>query len=334
MIKRKKVLVIRFSSIGDMVLTSPVVRCLKGVVGLDLEVHYATKKIHAGIMEANPHVDMVHALEGSLWDLIKHLRAEKFDYVIDLHNNLRSNLIRLALAKKSRGFYKLNVQKWLMTRFKMNRLPPLHIVDRYLAAARGLGVENDGKGLDYFIPESDRGFPPALPKSFRTHFIAFGIGGKHATKRMPNEQIEAVCRGLNRPVVLLGGKEDFENGQAIQLACGPRVFNACGLFSLNQSAYLIKASDAVVTHDTGLMHIAAAFQKPVVSIWGNTVPEFGMAPYMPEKPGLSEIIEVKDLPCRPCSKIGYSKCPKGHFDCMTRIDTREVLNRLKKQGVS
>jgi ADP-heptose:LPS heptosyltransferase len=328
--EKKKVLVIRFSSIGDIVLTTPVVRCLKTTEGLQVDVHYATKKDFAGIVEANPYVDRVHVLDGGIFKLIRQLRAERFDYILDLHNNIRTWVIRLALRRPAKGFYKLNIRKWLLTNLKIHRLPDVHIVDRYMVTARKLGVKNDGKGLDFFIPDPDQVFPASVPPAFRKNYVAFVIGGRHFTKRLPNEKIIEICKAVGKPVVLLGGREDYINGQAIQSACGSAVLNACGLFSLNQSAFMVKESDAVVTHDTGLMHIAAAFKKRLVSIWGNTVPEFGMYPYMPDSPGNSELAEVKGLSCRPCSKIGFDKCPQGHFDCMNKISAREVADKLRK----
>ncbi len=322
-----KVLVIRFSSIGDIVLTTPVIRCLKNTLGLNAEVHFVTKKAFAGILEANPNVDMVHVLDDSIMDLIKRLRSEGFDQVIDLHNNLRSALIKIALMKPSRSLQKLNIKKWLFTRFRINRLPPIHIVDRYLETVGHLKVTNDGKGLDYFIPLAEQRVPDVIPNRFRSAYMVFVIGGKHATKRLPNERIIAICQKLSSPVLLLGGPEDQHNGNAIASACQNQVFNACGLLSLNQSAYMVKNARIVITHDTGLMHIAAAFNKRMISVWGNTVPEFGMYPYMPGHEHLSEIVEVKGLSCRPCSKIGYPKCPKGHFDCMNKIDIGKIAER-------
>ncbi len=322
-----KVLIIRFSSIGDIVLTTPVIRCLKHVRGLNAEVHFATKKTFAGILESNPNVDMVHVLDDSIIALIKRLRSERFDLVIDLHNNLRSALIKIALLKPSRSFRKLNMKKWMLTRFKINRLPQIHIVDRYLETVSHLGVANDGKGLDYFIPLAEQRVPNGIPNKFRNAYIAFAIGGKHATKRLPNERIIAICQKLASPVLLLGGAEDQHNGNVIVSACQNQVFNACGLLNLSQSAYMVKNARAVITHDTGLMHIAAAFNKQTISVWGNTVPEFGMYPYMPGHEHLSEIFEVKGLSCRPCSKIGYEKCPKGHFDCMNKINIEKIAER-------
>jgi len=315
-----KILVIRFSSIGDIVLTTPVLRILKNTPELETEVHYATKRAFASFLNNNPYIDLVHTYDGSLSDLIKRLRAENFDYIIDLHNNLRSTLVKLALRKPSAAFHKLNIEKWLLTRFKWNRLPALHIVDRYLAAAGKFGLQNDQKGLDFFLPESGIGWPDMLPHHFKEGFVGFVIGGMHATKRMPTGKLLEVCRLVNKPVVLLGGADDAETGQVLADSLGNMVFNACGRLSLNESAFLVKKARVIITHDTGLMHIAAAFNKPIVSVWGNTIPEFGMYPYMPQNPGLSHVIEMNDLPCRPCHKIGYKKCPKGHFDCMMKID--------------
>ncbi len=321
-----KVLIIRFSSIGDIVLTTPVVRCLKKAEGLDAEIHYATKAKYSGLLRENPYVDMVHALdERGIWNLIRRLRSERFDHVIDLHNNQRSLLMKTMLGKRSTSFKKLNIEKWLLTRFKINLLPDSHIVDRYMAAAAPLGVVNDTKGLDYFMSPDHQGMPECIPGPFRKDYIAFGIGGRHATKRLPNEKIMQVCQMLNRPVVLLGGAEDANNGNLIANGCPGKVFNACGLLTLDQTAYMLSMANKAITHDTGMMHIAAAFKKPVISIWGNTIPAFGMSPYMPGHAHLSNMVEVDGLPCRPCSKIGFDKCPKGHFDCMNKIDIGKIV---------
>lgn len=325
-----KVLIIRFSSIGDIVLTTPVVRCLKNVDGLNAEIHYATKVAFAGLLTKNPYVDMVHTLDDrGLWNLIRRLRNEKFDYVIDLHNNQRSLLIKLMLGKPYRSFKKLNTEKWLLTRFKINRLPDTHIVDRYLKAAAFLGVVNDEKGLDYFLTPESQIMPESIPSPFIKDYIAFGIGGKHATKRLPNEKIIDICQGLDKQVILLGGMEDADNGDIIATACADKVFNACGKLTLDQTAFVLSMAAKVITHDTGMMHIATAFNKPVISIWGNTVPAFGMYPYMPGQTHRSKIVEVEGLSCRPCSKIGYNSCPKGHFDCMNKIDIQQIVEQSK-----
>ena len=318
-----KILILRFSSIGDIVLTTPVVRCVKQQVP-EAEVHYCTKQAFRNILDNNPYIDKVHVLEGSLSELVQQLKAENFDYIIDLHNNLRTRVIKARLGKPGRSFNKLNYEKWLMVNFKVNRLPDVHIVNRYLDAAASLGVKDDGKGLDYFIPAQDEVDIYALLAPFRQGYVAFAIGAQHYTKRLPTARIIELCERLQQPVILLGGKEDAATGEEIVSYFQNRttsneqqitVYNACGKYNLNGSASLVRQAEKVVSHDTGLMHIAAAFRKDIVSIWGNTIPEFGMFPFRTRY----KVLEVHGLSCRPCSKIGYSKCPKGHFKCMWDI---------------
>lgn len=309
---------------GDIILTTPVVRCLKKTVGLNAEIHYVTRKAYAGIMEANPYVDMVHVFDDDFGDLIRYLWREQFDLLIDLHNNIRSLRTRLSLNKPSKKFRKLNIRKWLLTALKINRLPDVHIVDRYMETVSHLGVENDMEGLDFFIPESENTFPNVIPKTHRKAYTAFAIGGRHFTKRLPVEKIIDICQQMKGSVILLGDTDDRVAGEEVQAACPDTVFNACGQLSLFQSAFLIKSARLVITHDTGLMHIAAAFKKKIISVWGNTIPEFGMTPYMPGNEQLSTLIQVHGLSCRPCSKIGHGSCPKKHFDCMQKIDTEKI----------
>ena len=327
----KKILVIRFSSIGDIVLTTPVIRNLKVQLD-DAEVHYCTKKQYVPILEANPYLDKVHSLDGKLSELVARLRAEKFDFVVDLHNNLRTRQIKSKLKVDNDAFPKLNWEKWLIVNFKINKLPNVHIVDRYMETVSSLGIKKDTLGLDYFIPEKDEIEKEWLPESHRKNYVAFAIGGQHETKKLPLKRMIELCDKINKPIILLGGKEDAANGEKIaaffneettasmqesleELGKKTTIYNACGKYNLNQSASIIKEADHVFTHDTGLMHIAAAFKRNVYAIWGNTIPEFGMYPYMTK----FTLLENKNLSCRPCSKIGYNQCPKKHFKCMNDI---------------
>lgn len=307
-------------------LTTPVIRCVKQQVA-DVEVHYASKKGFKSILEHNPYIDKLHLLEKDLKPLVKALKAEEFDFVIDLHNNLRTRIIKLALGVPSYSFDKLNLKKFIYTKFKKNYLPDIHIVDRYLATAKALGVENDRKGLDYFIPQNDEVSLSeyGLDKSY----IGFVIGAKFATKRMPKSKMLEVCKQLSGQIVFLGGPEDKALGDELVASLNEdRFYNACGKFSLNQSASLVKQASKIITHDTGLMHIASAFQKDIVSVWGNTTTALGMYPYISKTK--FAVIEVTDLKCRPCSKIGYNKCPKAHFDCMNKISAKDIINALEK----
>ena len=316
----QKILIIRFSSIGDIVLTTPVIRCIKTQKS-EIEIHYLTKNSFEGILEHNPYITKIHTIEKDIKEVIEELKKENFDLVIDLHNNIRSMQVKRALGKPSSSFKKLNFRKWLLVNFKINKMPSVHIVDRYLKTVEKLGIKNDSKGLDYFIPKKDEVMLASLPLSHQNGYTGFVIGAKHFTKQLPTEKIISICRKLNQPIILLGGKEDLKQANEIEKIVGVNIYNACGKYDLNQSASLIKQAEKIITHDTGLMHIAAAFKKEIISVWGNTVPAFGFTPYLPDPK--SKIVEVNNLSCRPCSKIGYDKCPKGHFKCMIMINENE-----------
>lgn len=320
-------LIIRFSSIGDIVLTTPVVRCLKEQIE-DAEVHYLTKKSHASIVASNPYVDKVHVLDNNMPPLLKALKKESFDYIIDLHRNLRSARVKQSLRRLSFSFDKINWQKWLMVNFKIYKLTDKHIVDRYLETTALFDVKNDGKGLDYFIPRADHIELNQLPSLFSDGYIGFAIGAQHHTKKLPPEKIAALCRKIDLPVLLLGGKEDVETAKRINEAVGDNVYNACGKYNLHQSASLVEQARCVISHDTGLMHIAAAFGKKIISIWGNTIPGFGMYPYRSHP--ASFMAQVQGLPCRPCSKIGHARCPKDHFRCMTWQDEDIIAGKARE----
>lgn len=316
-----KILIIRFSSIGDIVLTSPVIRNVKNQIP-DCELHYCTKASFRNILENNPYLAKIHTYDNDLNVLVKALKDEKFDYVLDLHNNLRTRIIKFKLDVKSYTFNKLNLRKWLLVNLKIDVMPKIHIVDRYLATARGLGVTNDGLGLDYFVPAKDEIAKTDLPQPFRIKYAAFAIGAQHFTKRLPEDKIIAFCKQIPLPIILLGGKEDIEVGENVTSAINDpnKILNFCGKVNLNQSASLTKNAEIVLVNDTGMMHIAAAMKKRVVSLWGNTTPLFGMYPYKTD----TLIVENNYLSCRPCSKIGYSKCPQGHFKCMKELNLPEI----------
>ncbi len=318
-----KLLIIRFSSIGDIVLTTPVMRCIKLQVE-DAQIHFLVKNKFSQIVKSNPYIDKVHVFNDNISFVVNELRKEKFDYIIDLHNNIRSYIVKSRLNIIAFSFNKINIRKWLLVNFKINRLPELHIVDRYLNTIKLFDVKNDNKGLDYFIPENDKIEIKFLPDHFQKGYVSFAIGAKHNTKKLPVEKIISICEKIKLPVILLGGDEDIENANFIKKSIGENIYNACGKYNINQSASLVEQSKLLITHDTGLMHIGAAIKKTVISIWGNTIPGFGMYPYLPGKQ--SKIFEISDLKCRPCSKLGKKQCPKKHFRCMNDIDEHEIAN--------
>ena len=341
-----KILVIRFSSIGDIVLTTPVIRCLKNQID-DVEIHVLTKKKFSSLYKTNPYINKVYEYDDSLKKNIEELKLENYDYIVDLQKNKRSIRVTRALRKPHSSFPKLNFKKFLLTTFKINLMPDIHIVDRYFKAVEKLGVKNDYQGLDFFISEKNDSPLSELPENFQEGYHAFFIGGTYKTKILPAVKIVEIIQKLNEPVILLGGPDDVERAEEILLSVNgqqttdnrlyPQLSNSAtqqlislvGKINLEQSASIVKKAKSVLTNDTGLMHIAAAFHKNIVSVWGNTVPELGMYPYLPKEKEKCHIVECKDVKCRPCSKLGFKECPKRHFKCMMKIDSDTVVEKLK-----
>ncbi len=315
-----KILIVRFSSIGDIVLTSPIVSAIRSQKP-DWEIHYLTKRKFVDLVQFDPNIYKVWTIEKDIDELKDELSSEKFEVLIDLHNNLRTHRLSKMLRVKTYRFPKLNVKKWLLVNFKRNVLPHVHVVDRYFEAVKPIGITNNQHRLFFYSDGGSRELP-TLPD----RYIAIAIGAQFATKRMPDNLLQQVIEKVQTPVVLLGGAEDMERVQAIGEL--DNVINLCGQLSLSGSAEVVKRSQCLLTNDTGMMHIASAESTPIVSVWGNTVPEFGMYPYRPNEPKSYVIHEVKDLKCRPCSKIGYQKCPKGHFDCMNKQDVSAIVDSI------
>ncbi|MFD0792280.1 glycosyltransferase family 9 protein [Mucilaginibacter litoreus] len=306
-----KVLVIRFSSMGDIIYTTPVVRCLKKQLP-DAEIHFITKPAFKYIYDNNPYVDKLLLLKPILNETIAEIKSERYDYLIDLHNNLRTAIIKIRTGIRSSTYSKQTIRKWLSLKLRKNLVPPLHLVDRYMKAVQFLGVTNDGQPIDYYIKENHQ-LASLLPASHQSGYVAFVIGATHFTKRMPNKKISSICGDINLPIVLLGGNDVTANGDEIAAAAGEKVYNSCGKTTLDESVFLVSQAKSVIGFDTGLTHIAEAFKKPIVSIWGGTIPDLlGVQPYMVKESLVSGI----DLYCRPCSKFGLEKCPLGHFKCM------------------
>lgn len=329
MASRINVLILQFASIGDVVLTSPVVRCLKQQLP-NATIHFCTRQAYAPIIAYNPYITERYYLQDSLYALIRQLRLQRFDYVIDLQNTFATRLIKAALGSRSYSVDKQSFRKWLYVGWKINALPDQHIVDRYMAAVLPLGIENDGRGLDYFIPYKDEVEASWLPETHQNDYVAYAIGGKHMTCRLPLLRMIELCLKINYPIVLLGDKEDRQVGDEIVRAIGHKqIYNACGLFNLNQSASFLQRARVVFSHDTGLMHIAAALRKKVYSIWGSTTPQFGFYPYKTAHVRL----ETPGLGCRPCSATGLGNCPMKHFKCMNDLpfdfDVKELRTKKK-----
>jgi len=321
-----KFLIVRFSSIGDIVLTTPIIRGLKQQVD-DAEVHFLTKPQFATLLDENPYVDKILTLKPELGETIDEIKAEDYDYLIDLHHNLRTAMIKRRLSVLSFSFDKSNIKKWLLVNLKINRLPKVHIVDRYRDTVKLFDVQDDGKGLDYFIPQNQEIIPEQMHSAFTGKYMVVVVGANHFTKQIPAEKLVSIINHAGIPTCLIGGTDVADQASQIEKQLKVPYLNTVGKINLHQSASFIRQSAVVLTPDTGMMHIAAAFKKDIISLWGNTIPEFGMYPYYPGE--RSTIFEVKNLSCRPCSKIGFEKCPKGHFNCMQQIDTHQVVKQIQ-----
>ncbi|MAQ70112.1 MAG: glycosyl transferase [Flavobacteriales bacterium] len=313
----KKILIIRFSSIGDIVLTSPILRCIK--LQTDVELHFLTKKKYSIILESNPYIDKLfffHTLRLTL----KELKSQDYDLIIDLQNNIRSFRLKWNLGIMAFTVCKRNWQKFLYINFGVNYLKD-HVVDRYFTAVNNMNVINDDKGLEYFIgPNINIDF------DVQKKFIAWSIGGTYEQKTLSKQQIVEVCNNLSIPIVLLGGDGEKEIGsQIIKESSNRLISNFCGYLSLDESAYLIKKSYLVLTNDTGLMHIAASFKKRIISFWGCTKPSLGFAPYMAHEDSVQIVFNPLS---RPCSKHGQF-CKFTSKGCVKKITPKKIVRTIQ-----
>lgn len=325
-----KILIVRFSSIGDIVLTSSVVRAIKQQL-LNVETHYLTKEKFSSIVSSNPNIDRVFTIQKSIDEVVEELKKEQYDYVIDLHNNIRTTSLKRKLNRPSSTFNKLNVRKFFLVRFKINHMPKIHVVDRYFDAVKPLGVKNDVLPGDYFIPEKD--IINTLTEFAMNPFeyVSLAIGAQFKTKQMPVKLLVEIANASARPVVIVGGTMDKNVAlEVLAKTTNKHVINTCGDYNLNQSASIVAQSYKLVTNDTGMMHIAACFNVHIVSVWGNTTPDLGMIPYYPNQPEKFSMHQVEGLSCRPCSKIGFQECPKKHFNCMNQQNASEIITEVNK----
>ena len=321
-----RLLFIRFSSIGDIVFTTPAIRCAKQQIP-GVEIHFLTKASMKAVTIANPYIDQFHYFDKDLNATINQLKACNFDYIIDLHKNYRTYQIQKALGVPSLSYEKLSLQKFLLTKLHLNFMPVRHIADRSLDALSSLGVENDGKGLDYFIPKETTINATALPASFESGYIALVIGASYATKKLPLSALQNLCHKIPYPIVLIGGKEDEAQGAAVEAINPIKIWNACGKYNLHESAILVKQSRTVISHDTGFLYIACAFHKKTVAIWGATSPALQVEPYYPTNTNMYFNAIVPNLTCQPCSNYGTNHCPQGHFACMQQQDLQAIADK-------
>jgi len=337
-----KTLIIRFSSIGDIVLSSPLIRVLRTAYP-DGQIDYLTKSEYGELVRTNQNVNVTHLYDSAtgldgLKALREKLKAERYTHVIDIHNSIRSRFLRGRLG--TRRVYAVDkkiAQRTMLVKFKKNIYKEMvSVADRYIRAAAGLGITNDGKGLELHIPDDVLfGVSGRIARLRLNRFEkVLGVcpGAKHATKRWPVERFaelgDRFCRDHDGAIMLFGGHEDKALCQTIASKIGSdRAFDLSGELSLLETAAAMPYCDAIVTNDTGLMHIAAAMHRRLVAIFGSTVREFGFFPVTKE----SVVLERTGLVCRPCSHIGRSECPEKHFRCMVDIGVEEVARAVEAQ---
>lgn len=317
------ILLARFSSIGDILLTTPLIRALRARHP-GARIDALTKAAFVPLLADNPHLTMVLApAEGeSLPALADRLRGAHYTHRLDLHGSLRSGLLRLLLPGRWHGYSKHQVARALLVRTRRNHYPAgtPPVPERYFQAAEGLDVQPDGLAPEFFLApsalaEADA-FLVAAGVDPAKGLVALAPGAAHATKRWPLEHWKALAAALRRqgrPLVLVGGPEDAE-GAAEVAASAPGAVVAAGRFGLQGTGAILARARVLVSGDTGVMHMATGVGTPVVALFGPTVEAFGFFPYRSR----ARVLQ-RDLPCRPCSRMGGPVCPLGHHDCLRGI---------------
>lgn len=326
---RLRVLIIRLGSASEILLTTPLIRAIHQQIE-GAEIQLLVNKKNKELLPSNPRIAKIHSYQESTKDMVDLLKTEQFDFVVDLQHNRRTKRICQQLGVPCSFLQTYPFKRWMSVRLKINTLPHKHLVERYFETVETLGVHNDNQGLEYHIPEEEIFDTDNLPVFFEDGYVAIALDAERATQRIPTTKIIEIATILHKPVILLGSKEVKDIGEEIVSQLGDRAYNACGEFSFNQCASLIQQSACVLTGDSAYMHMASALNKPICSLWGSTVPEFGKYPYFPEQRNLFRIFEICSLKCRPCAQLGFKKCPRRHFRCMKNISAIEVADWINQ----
>ncbi len=338
----KRILIIRLSSLGDVVLTTEFLRLLKKHFP-QANIDFIVRKEYADILKYSPHLTKLYLLDTSkglsgLIELRKELQKANYNVVFDLHNNLRSRLIRFRIASKIHVVRKNCIKRFLLVHFKWNLYKKiLSVPEKYFNIAYQYSLQHDDLGLELHIHSSVfENLQKKLRHSCNECFtIAFCPSSKHKTKQWPAERFidlgEILVKQYNVTILILGDVKDRELCKMIASCINDRLhkvkaYSYAGELTILESAALMSSCSVVVTNDSGLMHIAAALKKKIVAIFGSTVKEFGFYPYKTD----FIIVEKKELDCRPCTHIGKQKCPRKHFLCMELITVEEVRNAFDK----
>ncbi|MBP7214769.1 MAG: glycosyltransferase family 9 protein [Candidatus Kapabacteria bacterium] len=337
-----KILIIRLSSIGDIVLSTHLIRNLRNRF-INSQIDYLCFSDYADLLKENKRLTNLYTIPkqflkfASKQDVINYFitsNVNNYDIIIDLHKNKYSRKIRNTISKISEKkpfifkVNKLRLHKLSLVLFKKPLKKNFQIPDLYFDTIRNLKINDDGKGLELWLPnENEYLIYPRKTNNDKILNIAIAPGAAHFTKRYPKEKFFEVAENLNELMhcnfILLGGKNDIEICNYLESSINKNVVNHCGKTSLIQTTQILNDSDLLITNDTGIMHIASARQIPTIAIFGSSVKELGFTPF--RSPNI--IVEYK-IWCRPCSHIGRAHCPLGHFKCMNNIDPNEIVQSV------
>ena len=318
----QRILVVRFSSLGDVLLATPLVRSIKEQYP-HIKIDFCILDSLVQTIQHNPYINNIILYskeEQNLPSLQKKLTEANYDIILDLQNNLRSRQLLTPFRSKVKKFKKHDLEKWLLVHFKINLLQELpQIPKRYALVLPELTL--DKKGLDLFLPDN---LHPRLPNG--SQYIGICPGSKHYTKMWPYDYYSELGEILflhKFKVVIFGGASDKEICGLIASSL-PDAINLCNDNDLFDTAANMKKCKAIICNDSGLMHVATAVHVPVISIFGSTVTEFGFAPYQSK----SQVVQIESLQCRPCTHIGRDTCPKKNFQCMLRVTPATIFRQL------
>lgn len=318
-----RILIIRLSSLGDILLTTPVIRALKNKFP-EAKIDFLLREEYPDTLKYNSYLNKTIILkrDHDSEELISALKSSNYELIIDLQNNGRSRGIVKRIGAKAVKYKKKNLLKFLLVKFNFqSNAKLLSVPERYANALPDLQL--DEKGLDLFLPEGLKNNLDSEKK-----YIGLCPGSRHFTKKYPEEyfiELGKMILESGRKILLFGGSDDLEVNDRLHSKLTGSI-NLSNNNDLLQTANDMKFCEAIICNDSGLMHTATAVGVPVIAIFGSTVTDFGFAPY--NNPNL--ILENKSLNCRPCSHIGRSSCPKHHFKCMKEIYPHLVFESLTK----
>ncbi len=330
-----RILILRLSSIGDIILSSFFIRQVARAFP-NSKIDFVIKKQFNDLVKYNPNITNVYYVESEkgynqLYKLRKKLKNNNYDLVFDLHNNLRTRFLLAGISKSKKWKIKKDkILRALFVWFKINKYKSIKSIPlRYLETGTDTGIKDDQKGLELFWDRNiERNLNKKKPFLLKDKYIALAPGAAHYTKKWPIEYfmelVEILSKKQEENIIILGGPDDADDGNELEL--NNKVINLTGKLSLLESAIILKKAKVLISNDSGLMHMATAVQTPVLVIFGSTVEELGFFPFRSKY----IIIQNKDLKCRPCSHIGKDYCPKGHFRCMVEIKPELVYNELIK----